>query len=200
MKKLLATTAVLMMGLPYQAGAASFNQYASSVVGFSSQWSTGPWSAAQALGAPDTFAYGDIGTAWAPGPKNGTLEYLSLDFATPVYSTGATIRETYGNGFVYQIDAIDTNSGYHTVWSGTDPSLPGTPVDFSVTWATMSFQTAGLKIYVNTNHNLDTWEEIDSVTLSGDLLAPVPEPETYAMLMAGLGLLGAMAKRRKQST
>ena len=27
--------------------------------------------------------------------------------------------------------------------------------------------------------------------------APVPEPETYAMLLAGLGLLGAVAKRRK---
>jgi len=27
----------------------------------------------------------------------------------------------------------------------------------------------------------------------------VPEPETYAMLMAGLGLLGFMARRRKQA-
>lgn len=30
--------------------------------------------------------------------------------------------------------------------------------------------------------------------------APVPEPETYAMLLAGLGLLGAMSRRRTGST
>jgi hypothetical protein len=29
------------------------------------------------------------------------------------------------------------------------------------------------------------------------ILAPVPEPETYAMLLAGLGLIGAVARRRK---
>jgi len=28
-------------------------------------------------------------------------------------------------------------------------------------------------------------------------LAPVPEPETYAMMLGGLGLLGFMARRRK---
>ncbi len=31
---------------------------------------------------------------------------------------------------------------------------------------------------------------------TGDVLAPVPEPETYAMLLAGLGVLGAVARRR----
>lgn len=40
---------------------------------------------------------------------------------------------------------------------------------------------------------------MDLVTF-GDLtaIAPVPEPETYAMMLAGLGLLGLAAKRRRQ--
>lgn len=31
------------------------------------------------------------------------------------------------------------------------------------------------------------------------MAAPVPEPETYAMLLAGLGLMGAIARRRNRS-
>lgn len=34
--------------------------------------------------------------------------------------------------------------------------------------------------------------------LSSMTVAAVPEPETYAMLLAGLGMLGAVARRRKQ--
>ena len=36
----------------------------------------------------------------------------------------------------------------------------------------------------------------DFVTFSSATLAPVPEPETYAMLLAGLGVMGAIARRR----
>lgn len=34
--------------------------------------------------------------------------------------------------------------------------------------------------------------------LSGMQLVPIPEPETYAMMLAGIGLLGFAARRRKQ--
>ncbi len=35
--------------------------------------------------------------------------------------------------------------------------------------------------------------------LSETLTVPVPEPETWAMLLAGLGLVGAAVRRRKQA-
>jgi hypothetical protein len=38
----------------------------------------------------------------------------------------------------------------------------------------------------------------DPQCIQGCITTPIPEPETYAMLLAGLGLLGWHARRRKQ--
>jgi hypothetical protein len=43
-----------------------------------------------------------------------------------------------------------------------------------------------------------SWCFQGTVNLRGSTVPPIPEPETYAMLMAGLGLVGFMARRRKQ--
>lgn len=177
--------------------ASTIDQYASSVIAFSSQWSTGGWSATQVLGTFDTFGYGDIPTSWAPYPKNGSHEFITVGFTTAVYANGATIRETYGNGFVTQIDAIDNNDVYHTVWNGTDNSLPGSPVDFLASWSLTNYLVKGLKIYTDTNHDLSAWEEIDSIQLHGDTTAPVPVPGSVWLF--GSSLLALAARKRKLS-
>jgi PEP-CTERM motif len=119
-----------------------------------------------------------------------------------LYADGFTVRETDGNGFVYQVDVLDTNSVLHTVWSGTDPSFPGSPVDFSVNFARTTYLVQGLKVYTDTNHNLSAWEEIDAIQLRGDPNIPgaaVPEPGTLSLaLLGGLGLGGYGWCRRKR--
>lgn len=36
-------------------------------------------------------------------------------------------------------------------------------------------------------------------SFTAQTLAPVPEPETYAMMLAGLGMIGALARRQRQT-
>lgn len=187
----------ILLGAPI-AQANIVDQYASSVIEFSSQWRDDRWSAAQVLGEPDTLEYGDIPTSWAPRFQNGTTEFVSVAFDAPVYAFGATIRETWGNGFVSRIDVIDTVNTYHTVWSGIDPSQPGSPVDFLANWDITDFLVTGLKIYVNTDHNLATWEEIDSIQLHGSSVAPVPIPAAVWLFGTGLfGLCSAFCRKKR---
>ena len=57
------------------------------------------------------------------------------------------------------------------------------------------------------NYFLDVFGRTDGATgglYSGSIsvspvLAPVPEPESYAMLLAGLGVMGAIAVRRNKA-
>jgi hypothetical protein len=151
------------------------DQYAASVVSYSSQYGDTDWSADQTRGWPDVGTYGDSALAWAPLPENGSTETLTLGFDTPVLAIGATIRETLGNGFVTEVDALDQNGVFHPVWSGIDPSQPGSPVDFDVTWPATSYQVIGLRITIDTDHDQSAWEEIDSVQLHG-LLDPPEGP------------------------
>jgi len=75
---------------------------------------------------------------------------------------------------------------------------------FSITNATPAFNY--LAVHLGKNELLFHWSsKITSFNMTGTSLsnyrayaAPVPEPETYAMLIAGLGLVGFMARRRKQ--
>jgi hypothetical protein len=42
-----------------------------------------------------------------------------------------------------------------------------------------------------------SWEGMNGFTLDNIVALPVPEPASYAMLFAGLGLIGMMARRQR---
>ena len=66
-------------------------------------------------------------------------------------------------------------------------------LDLGVTNAFVGF-TSGTGAS-NANHDVLSWTLEDHFA---PIAAGIPEPETYAMLLAGLGLLGFIARRRKQ--
>ena len=126
----------------------------------SSQYSSTSWSAAQATGAPDTTACGDIITAWAPSSSGTAPEWLQVSFGTPRQAVGVQIHETHNAPFIYQVDLIDSGGINHTVWSGVDSTT--CPGWFVVNFPVTSYLVTGAKIYTQ----VAGWEEIDAAGLS----------------------------------
>jgi len=128
---------------------------------------------------------GSAGNFWSiEGGQTGTVS-----FATPVsyygflwgspdaagwnsvtFYHGNTLLGTF-DGTVISSSNAWTNTAYFNVSTGNGPSI--TSIAFS----------ANQNAFETDNHSFIT---------------AVPEPETYAMMLAGLGLLGFMSRRRKQ--
>jgi hypothetical protein len=148
------------------------DQWATSVVDASSEYSSSSWGAVQALGEPDTLTYGDFGTAWSASSSNGSVEYIAVAYDTAVYADGALVSESWGAGGVFQIDVIDTFGGYSTVWSGVDTSAGGALANFAVTWGRTDYLVSGLRVWVDADADLSAAEEIDAIQLSGSADTP----------------------------
>ena len=103
-------------------------------------------------------------------------------------AAGVVVRETYGNGFVTRVEVRNAETGeFETVSTETDPSQPGTPVDYLVSWPKTAYSVDAVRIIVDTNHNLSTYEEIDAVWLLGH----APPPPQASSTESGGGPVGA---------
>jgi hypothetical protein len=101
---------------------------------------------------------------------------VSLDFSRSNGSTNATITLQAFNGDTL-LGSTTAELGSINTWSTLSLSFPSIT---SISWAGFG---SGAHYY-----------GVDNFTFSA---AAIPEPESYAMLLAGLALLGFMARRRK---
>lgn len=142
------------------------DQYATIMFAAGSEDPASP--ASRALGAPD-------GQAWAPASLDGIKTSIHVRYDTPVYANGAVIRELGGHGMIYQVDVVqNSNNALHTVWKGSDQTMPGMPRDFVVSWATTPYLVKGLRIWVDTDLSPNKQELIDSIALRGRIVAGDP--------------------------
>ena len=134
-------------------------QWAVSAVA-SSEWSTTDWSAAQAVGAPDSAAAcGDLPTNWAPLTGGDAPEWLELTYAAPVQASAVVVHESLLAGFVTGIELIDAAGTAHALPAGTDTTACGGTLVRA--FPATGYPVSGVRLATQ----VDGWEEIDAVQL-----------------------------------
>ena len=145
----------------------------------------------------DTFAMNNNGATFADHFTFSVTGTTSMNFDAIVSSISRTADTglDFSALSLYRVGGgtgIGGTAGDTLVTSGT--SLHSGEMDV---WTLSSDNLAAGDYYVLVSGNLvsDT-----SASFGGAvMLAPVPEPETYGMMLAGLGVLGFLARRRKQA-
>lgn len=147
---------------------------------------------AHAVTASDTvdlssfgWGYGTVdfqhASIWGVVPAQATLAITAKD----VDSTDGELD----NVFAYNVDSSSwINLGNLT---GTNNANSTTTFTFSLTPDWSNSISSGLKVSIQRDQTF-VFGPVQST-----LTAVVPEPETYAMLLAGLGAVGFMARRRQ---
>ena len=135
------------------------------------------------------------------GSQPATSSFYVFQSATPlnIGAGGAITNGTISNFFAFGFDGagqpsdrfqFDLNSATKGMVGTTSLTLAGTGIlrdtqgVFANTAASFTMSTVG------------TGTSISNYSVSFST-APIPEPETYAILLAGLGFLGFMERRRK---
>jgi secreted PhoX family phosphatase len=131
---------------------------------------------------------------------------LFADNTTIDSATGLPVGTPFSNADNVAIDpdgtmyiVEDQKGGVENIWKTVDANKDGVAESMSVfaTLRTDSAESTGMyflddKIYVNVQHPASGNDVLVEIS-------PVPEAETYAMMLAGLGLVGFMARRRRQA-
>ncbi len=131
------------------------------------------------------------GTGPYVGWLNGVTANPTIDFRFGTVVVVDTVRihadDSGGAGGVSLPSTVTINGAAFAV---TDPD----PGSTAPSW--LEFKGLGITgnhVTVSLGYG-NSWIFVDEVQFAG----VVPEPETYAMMLAGLGLLGAVARRRRQ--
>ena len=140
----------------------------------------------------------DLGSFTSIGVVSASTELTNNAFITGsvVNALSFEWRHTYGDE-AFAVATVILDDGVRQLHEAV-----GDPAG-STGWMTYVFSGGytGNLVFENANANpsVDSFLSIRNLTLAdAGPVSPVPEPETYAMLLAGLGVMGWVGRRRSQ--
>lgn len=139
-------------------------QFANTILGFSSQYSTNGWSAQKALGQPNVYPnYGDIAEAWATENPDNNREYLELGYADAKLINFIDIYETNAPGSIDTVYIKNPNTGlFEIVYTATAAPQPPVARKLHISFSTPAYPVAAIRIALNAAA-VPEWNEIDAV-------------------------------------
>ena len=137
--------------------------WASSVRGFSSQYSTGSWSAAQVLGAPNVYpAHGDNASAWASLGADDRDEWIEVGFDRAGSVSAVEIYETYNAGALDRVELITQSGRIIAAQPGGLAPSGATSARRSVNVSCTSEPIVAVRVHV-ASMKVAGWNELDAI-------------------------------------
>ena len=141
---------------------------------------------------PSIFAQNSANLGWGTAPSgtnalDGRFDQVMVQFANPTQLSSFSFdldKSSYGNLQATNVVFLDNNG--NTVFTSNSFFQP-TTTNFSQSFA------SGLTV---SSVLLTSGKLYDNMSIT---VAAVPEPDTYAMMLMGMGLIGFMVRRRKNS-
>jgi len=147
-----------------------------------------PWIS----GEQNTFAYGPVGyfsyvTIINDASITGVAPTTSFSGLSISFSADNWVSAFVINGVIYDGFRSAPGDGF---WGYEDLFIPS---DGNISWNVGGDNTVEIIVY-NSGSPINNPTGL-SATIQASY-APIPEPETWAMLLAGLGIVGAVTRRR----
>jgi hypothetical protein len=154
---------------------------------YDNQWPVSPWLAnsVDSKWITPTSTQGQTFDAWSAGTYTYTLSFDLTGYNATTASFAGRLAADNAVTVKLNNQVISTAAGF-TDWTSFNAAsgfVSGVnKLDFVVTnWQQNGGNPTGLRVEFGTS----------------SIAAPVPEPETYAMMLGGLALMGVVARRRK---
>jgi hypothetical protein len=133
------------------------------------------------------------GGKWNAG-DNG-VQWVQIDLQSVKQITGLSFTTEQLPDGLFSQDIYFSNSAIGADYGSLTPALSHSAFTTSDTTISFDFAATGARyVEIVANNATLSWVSLKDATV----LAAVPEPETYAMMAAGLGFIGFISRRRRR--